>query len=236
MAVAFVTGQVNGSLTTASPSSATVSFPAATTVGNLVLVFFDWDGSTTLSSVTDNAAGGSNTYTQVGSQLDYVPTSSPGAHGRVYWAKAKATETLTITITLAGAAGSYIEIECIEFSGQHTTTPIDSSRIVGKDTTATTSDSITTVASNVLVCAWASLNHGTAANTTAGFTQRTNFDSNDLSDNTGNLFAAGSHTLTYSGGDGTTDWGLFLVGIQPPSSGVATSPPLSLLNLLGVGS
>jgi hypothetical protein len=70
----------------------------AVNAGDLIVVFDKWeDGDATLT-VTDNASGGSNTYTNLTKR-----SVTGNVYGQLAWAVAKATETLTVTCGISPA-------------------------------------------------------------------------------------------------------------------------------------
>ena len=77
--------------------------------GDLIIVAWRADAQNSVTCA-DNAAGGSNTYNEIGSG-QYFSTASCDMH--VFYAIAKATETLTITITTAAAAYSVITVHVV---------------------------------------------------------------------------------------------------------------------------
>ncbi|MBZ5706570.1 MAG: hypothetical protein LAN63_14565, partial [Acidobacteriia bacterium] len=103
----FVQAVANGS--SGPIKSLPLSFPKNTAAGNLILVAFDFDASTTASSVTDSQG---NAFTAVGSQL----TSPGGGGSRVYYAKNIKGGADTVTVNLS-ANSSGIELYLTEYSG-----------------------------------------------------------------------------------------------------------------------
>ena len=77
--------------------------------GDLIIVAWRADAQNSVTCA-DNAAGGSNTYNEIGSG-QYFSTTISDMH--VFYAIAKATETLTITITTAAAAYSVITVHVV---------------------------------------------------------------------------------------------------------------------------
>lgn len=84
--------------------AATTVDPTVTSVvvvtGDYIIVA--WDGNqasngTTAGSVSDNASGGTNTYSEVTRKTILVPPAATSSAGHVWVAVAKASETLTIT-------------------------------------------------------------------------------------------------------------------------------------------
>jgi len=73
--------------------SADVTGAVAVQAGDLIIAIGGAETAADNTTVTDNAAGGSNAYTQIGTKL------SSAFMANWFWAIAKATETLTITIS-----------------------------------------------------------------------------------------------------------------------------------------
>lgn len=205
MAVAFVKEFTDA-------AAASLSTGSNVTTGNLILFFVDWDstGGITLSSVGDNAGGGSNVYTQVG-----TTQSGAGAfatlRSALFWAKAKSTATLTITPVFAGGTPSP-ELYGNEWSGQDTSTPINTSNQGAAN--GTPSITITTTVDQCGVASFCSPT-SSSPGTITGYTSRSTLDGNDVSTRTANKTPQGSETATYS--TSGIDWIMFLVAIQPPT-------------------
>lgn len=101
--------------TDASGVSATITFGANVTAGNLIAVGIRL-GAAGISSVTDNLG---NTYNLVGSEV-----SAPSGEGlSVWYAKNIAGGACTITVT--PAASTTIRANAVEFSGRDTAAPLD---------------------------------------------------------------------------------------------------------------
>lgn len=87
------------------PSSTSVSSLATSTsiavnAGDLLVVSVFGEGADTTLSATDNASGGSNTYTGLTKRRN---TANGDMGGQLFWAIAKASETLTFTANWASA-------------------------------------------------------------------------------------------------------------------------------------
>jgi chitodextrinase len=202
----------NASAGTASAFS--LSFPANTTKGNLILVAFDFDTNSTPSSVADSQG---NIFTEIGTQL----TSPGGARSRVYYAKNINGGPDTITVNLS-ASSAWIELYISEYSGVDTVSPIDAqagasgsagSVSSGASATTTAGDTIYGYCLGDSVC--------TAG---PGFAARSTFHGNLIEDMTaGN---PGSYAATGSADHG---WSMQMVALRAPTSD--TTPPSVPANL-----
>ena len=135
--------QAVASASSGTPSSLSLSFPANTLAGDLLLVAFDYDTNVTPSSVTDSQG---NVFTPVGNQL-----SSPGgALSQVYYAKNIKGGADTVTVTLS-ANSSYIELYLTEYSGIDATNPIDAQAGASGSAGAVSSGNATTTAAGDII-------------------------------------------------------------------------------------
>ena len=196
----------------ASPGSASVfsvSFPANTVAGDLILVGFDFDTNATVSSITDSQG---NALTEVGSQL----TSPGGARSRVYFAKNIPGGAETVTINLS-ASSSWLEVYLTEYGGLDPTSPIDAQAgASGAAGLVSSGPATTTVAGDILygycVADW-------TCNAGSGFTARSTLNNNLIED------GAAGNTGTYAAmGFANNGWTMQLVALKPASS-LDTSPP-----------
>ena len=134
-----------------SPVSLTIS---ATTSSHLILVLVTGPGSSaTVTSITDNATGGSNSYHQVTSARGSV-ASTENSFSDLWYAENINPGATSITVTSSGA--SFILVEAFEFSGMVTSgSPDGSGANVSNATASGTSAlgaSLTTSTSDVLYC------------------------------------------------------------------------------------
>jgi chitodextrinase len=195
-------------------STFSLSFPANTTKGDLILVAFDFDTNSTRSSVADSQG---NIFTEVGTQL----TSPGGARSRVYYAKNISGGPDTVTVNLA-ASSAWIELYISEYSGVDTVNPIDAQAgASGSAASVSSGSAATTVAGDILYgyCLgdW-------ACSAGPGFTSRSTFNGNLIEDLTaGN---PGSYAAT---GSATKGWSMQLVALRPATSD--TTPPSVPTNL-----
>lgn len=96
-------------------STINVTMGAATSVGDLICVGINWGNTTGTYAVTDNATGGSNTYTQFPS----VQTGTSLNDLNAFYAHAATAETLTITVTISGGGSHSLRVGVLIF---HSTT------------------------------------------------------------------------------------------------------------------
>jgi len=200
-----------------SPNILSLSFPANTQSGDLLLVAFDYDNSVTPSSVSDSQ---DNAFTAVGNQL----CSPGGARSRVYYAKNIKGGTDTVTVTLS-ANSSHLELYLSEYSGINTTSPIDAQAGASGSAGAVSSgNAATTVAGDIIYgfCV------GDGACTVgSGFTARSTLDANLIEDKQAG--SAGRYAAT---GSATSGWTMQMVALKPASA----SPPLAPAASLSPGS
>jgi hypothetical protein len=115
---------LRNSYTTPSDSTTTQA-NVDVTAGDLIIVAFRSDG-TSLQTTTcsDNAAGGSNTYREVGSGV-YISNATSTIH--LFYAIAKATETIgLITITTGESGYTVVTVHVVANMDQNINTVLDS--------------------------------------------------------------------------------------------------------------
>lgn len=109
--------QIVAKASSAASSSLSLSFSSNRTVGNLILVGFDFDTNSIPTSISDSQG---NVFTEVGSQL----TSPGGARSRLFYAKSTRGGADTITVNLS-ANSAWIELYISEYSGANSISPVD---------------------------------------------------------------------------------------------------------------
>lgn len=134
MAAAFVTGQKANANSTAGVATLAVSFPANTTAGNLLCAHAG--GTNAITSITDNKAGGSNTW------ANDIAVQDVNVSGDEAWHSFNAGACLTVTIHFA-TTGAFCFIAVSEFSGIQTSSD-------PKDQVSDRSDGGTAAASTTL--------------------------------------------------------------------------------------
>lgn len=154
--------------------STKIQSSVAVTAGDLIIVGLYQDGALVETSAADNAAGGSNTYAQIGTGI-YVGGGS-GCGIYVHYAIAKATETISITGTFAGTGYNLIFVHVVSGAGQTLGTVLNTSNTKADATGATshTSAAVTTTkADTYLFCFWGEAGGAyTISENGAGFTER----------------------------------------------------------------
>ena len=185
-ATGIVFVQAVANTTSASASSLSLSFPASTVAGDLILVAFDYDTNTTPSSITDSQG---NVFTEVGNQL----TSPGGARSRVYYAKSIKGGPDTVTVNLSANSG-WIELYLTEYSGVDQTNPIDAQAGAFGSAGPVSSGNATTTVAGDLIYGWC-LGDGSCT-AGSGFAARATFHGNLIEDklvgNPGTYAATGS--------------------------------------------
>ena len=211
--VAYATAGVfvQGTATSNALKTIAVSLAAATTKGNLVVVGFDFTG-TTFTSIADNQG---NAFTQVGTEI----TSPGGARTRLYYARNIKGGSETVTINL-GANPPYLEVYVAEYAGVDTTTPLDVSAQATGSTSSVTSGSVVTTSANDLLMAYCVGDNSCSAG--SGFTARSTYHSNLLADRT--VTTAGSYAATATANSG---WAIIMAAFRPQS----TTPPAPVASL-----
>src|SRR5580692_6717257 len=187
----------------ASPGAAkslSLSFPANTVAGDLILAAFDFDTTTTPSSVTDSHG---NVFTQVGNQL----TSPGGTRSQVYYAKSIKGGADTVTVNLS-ATSSWIELYLTEYSGMDPVNPIDAQAgASGNAGLVSSGNATTTVAGDVIfgycVGDW-------TCSAGSGFAARSTFNGNLIED-----MMAGNPGAYAARGSANNGWSMQMVALKP---------------------
>ncbi len=146
-----------------SRSSDSLTFPSATTSGNLIVVSVGWSELLVTASISDNKG---NTYTSA-----IGPTNGPqGARAQTFYAQnITGGATHTVTVTYSGTVG--FQSHCIhEYSGAATTGVLDVAAAASGTSTAPSASGTTTNA-NDLIFGWCYDNNGTLT-AGSGFTVR----------------------------------------------------------------
>ncbi len=151
---------------TATATSLTGTFPAATTSGHLLVLSASvyTGGANRITSVTDSAG---NIWTRIGSY--YV--SGNRSDGEL-WYSANAKSVTTVTVH--NASKTSVSLEALEFSGVATASPLDVSAGISKTSTAASSGTATSTAPNELAFGFVA-GHGnsqTISVTSPGYTSQ----------------------------------------------------------------
>ena len=194
--------QQGAGTTRGNSSSLTLSFPANTLAGDLLLVAFDYANGVTPSAVTDSQG---NSFTLVRNPL----TTPAGAVSSVYYAKNIKGGADTVTVTLS-ANSSYLEVYLSEYSGINPTSPIDAEAGASGTAGAVSSGAAkTTVAGDMIysfcVADW-------ACTAGSGFTTRSTLDSNLIED-----MVAGNPGQYAATGTANKGWSMLMVALKPNS-------------------
>jgi hypothetical protein len=204
--------QIIANKTNATPSAMSLSFPANTLGGDLILVALAYDISAT-ASVSDSQG---NIFTPVGNQL-----SAPGGQfSQLYYATNIKGGADTVTVTLSANSG-YLDVYLSEYSGINPTNPIDAQASAsGSAGTVSSGNAATTVAGDVIYGYCLGSPFCTVG---SGFAARSTFDGNLSED----LLAgnAGSYAAT---GSATGGWAMQMVALKPASSSTGSAPVASL--------
>ena len=132
------------------------SIASVSVVANdLIIVCASYNETLAAVSCSDNASGGTNAYSEVGTGLDHPAGLEGDSSGHMFYAIAKATETLTVTVSNHADAGMSVHV----VSGNNTTLgSVLNTYNVKADTsegTSHSSESITTDnANDYLICFW----------------------------------------------------------------------------------
>jgi hypothetical protein len=194
------------------PSSLTLSFPANTSAGHLLLVAFDYAKGATPSAVTDSQG---NSFTLVRSPL----TTPGGVVSSVYYAKNIKGGADTVTVTLS-AASSYLGVYLSEYSGINATSPIDAQAgASGKASAVSSGDATTTAAGDII---YGFCVADSACTTGSGFTARSTLDSNLVENK-----IAGSPGKYAATGTANNGWSMLMLALKSNSAapgGTADDP------------
>jgi hypothetical protein len=145
----------HGSAATGS-TSATVSFGAAPAAGDTIVVFTKL-GGTTISGITDNQSGGSNTYISVLGPTQWGVAPNPTDRWSQVFVVKNITggSSLTITANLAGSSTHPIYLVALEYSGVDAVNPVNAVAVgtgtVSQNGAPATASLTTTVADTKLV-------------------------------------------------------------------------------------
>jgi PKD repeat protein len=187
----------------ASPGAAkslSLSFPANTVAGDLILVAFDFDTTTTPSSVTDSQG---NVFAEVGNQL----TSPGGTRSRVYYAKSIQGGADTVTVNLS-ANSAWIELYLTEYSGMDPVNPIDAQTGASGNAGAVSSGNATTTVVGDVIFGYCVGDWTCSAG--SGFAARSTFNGNLVED-----MLAGNPGSYAAKGSANNGWSMQMVALKP---------------------
>lgn len=222
---------------TASAATTNKAFASAPTVGNYILVAFGSFGNNNsiqpaVTSIVDNASGGTNSYTLLGSK-DVSNASNDRAVIWLYWAKVVRTiAALTVTVTTTVTTG--ISLSIAEFAGIIASSPIDGTAVTGAATsTAVSSGALTPGGANRLfigVMGYDGSSASVTLTTTGGWATLQITDVNDTNQAlaTAYLIATDSAAKTAAWTLGSSQkWGA-IEGALIPAAATDTDPPFLL--------
>jgi chitodextrinase len=191
--------QIAAKSSSAATNSLSLSFPANTTAGNLILIGFDFDTNSVPSSITDSQG---DIFTEVGAQL----TSPGGARSRVYVAKRIKGGPGTITVNLS-ANSAWIELYISEYSGVDTVNPIDGQAGTSGNAGSVSSGAATTTATGDVIYGYCVGDW--VCTSGSGFAARSKFDNNLVEDMT-----AGSPSGYTATGSANNGWSMQMVALK----------------------
>lgn len=213
--------QVNSATPRGNQTTATVTYTAAQTAGNLNVVVIGWgDTTSTISSVTDSKG---NSYVVA---VPLTRNTNGGLSQAVYYARniaAAAAGTNTLTVAFSAGA-SFPDIRIVEYRGADLTAPVDvTSSGTGSGTTSTTPAVTTTNAADLLFAT----NVVSTANTGpgAGFTQRIiTADGNIVEDQMVSTVGSYTATATLTSGQWIAQLVAFRAALVEPDTTPPTAP------------
>jgi len=187
--IAFVQG--TNAVPQTPQTSLAVGYAGTQTAGNLNVVIISWNGSLSVTSVTDTVG---NTYA-----LAVGPTinSTSNDHQSIYYARniaAAAPNANLVTVNFSGAV-NYPDLRILEYSGLDSTNPLDVAVGSSGNSASSSSGAITTATANELLVSGNVVATSTSGAGT-GFTSRmiTNPDGDIAEDQI--VTAVGSYTAT----------------------------------------
>ena len=204
--ISFV--QVNAQEASSAVKTLSITFPANTKAGDLILVGFDFASNAAFSSITDSQK---NAFTEVGQQL----RSSGATYSRVYYANAIKGGAETVTVNLS-AKTNHLKVLVTEYAGVANTGPIDAQSGASGGAGPVSSGLATTTAADDLIYGYCATAGGCSAGT--GFTARINRDDDLIEDKpTSN---PGSYAAT---GTSNAAWTMQMVALKPAVNVVTTA-------------
>ena len=219
-------------------SSAKATFGAASAAKDTIVLFVRFGGAT-ISRVTDDQAGGSNTYTSVLGPTQWG--AAPEATDR--WAQVFVASNitggsrLTITVTLSGSSTHDIYLAAVEYSGVDPIHPVNATAY-GTGTVSigspVTGNLTTMVANTTLVAtSWDSNESYTSTGNGTGYTTDSAADNPSLSGGSGwanltetrSATSAGTWNATASSSPAVGQWAIQLIALAPAPLQTVTAQP-----------
>jgi PKD repeat protein len=204
--------QATAQAATGASKSLSLSFPANTAAGDLILVAFDHDTTSPPSSVTDSQG---NVFIAVAGAL----TTPNGKRSRVYYAKNIKGGADTVTVNLSANSG-WLELYLTEYTGVDRSNPIDAQAGATGHAGSVSSGSARTTLTGDVIYAYCVSDRACTAG--SGFVARSTFNNNLIEDKLAG--AAGTYAAT---GSATSGWSIQLVALKPASSGVGSAPAVT---------
>src|SRR5271163_4929333 len=208
---AFVQESVGASAGTS--SSLSVSFPANTVAGDVILVAFDFNENAGTNTVTDFQG---NVFTGVGARLN---TPDGTIRTRVFYAKNIKGGPDTVTVSLTGNS-TWINAYLTEYSGLDLVNPIDAQAGASGSAGAVSSGNATTNFTGDVIYGYC-VSEGTCT-VGSGFTTRSTFNNRLIEDK-----LAGSPGSDAATGSATNGWTMQMVALKPASSTVGGAPAIT---------
>ncbi|HZQ51577.1 MAG TPA: carboxypeptidase regulatory-like domain-containing protein [Bryobacteraceae bacterium] len=252
-AVPVLVQSAHGSKATGS-SSATVSFGSTSGAHNAILIFTK-SGNVKVSTISDNQAGGSNTYTSILGPTQWGVAPNPTDRwGQVFLAKNIAGGTkLTITVNFTGSSSHPLYLVALEYSGVDSVNPINATGVgsgkVSLNGAPTTANVTTKVANAKLVAtAWDSNESYNASGNGTGYTANSAAGDPSLTGGPGwanltedeSAVTSGTWkaTASSSGANGwkVDDWLIQLIVLTPATSQTATADASGNYTFTGLNS
>jgi chitodextrinase len=195
-------------------STASQTFPAPSTTGDLIVVSLKWgDQAVAVASVTDNKG---NPYT---SAVGPTTWSGTAKRAQTFYARniTGGSTPITITVTLTSNATSSFYVYQLEYAGADPAAPLDGAVAAIGTGTALASGSVTTTGANDLLYGFAVADTGTVS-PGAGFRAESTFQGNLAEDAT--LATSGTASASASNGV-SANWFLQLVAFRPAGGGTS---------------
>jgi hypothetical protein len=214
-------------------SSATVSFGAVSAAGDTILLFARFGG--TISSVTDNQSGGSNSYTSVLGPTTWGVSPDPtDRKAQVFVAKNITGGTkLTIKVSFTGTSNHTVYLAAVEYSGVDPVNPVNATAVgTGKGGTPKTANLTTTTANAVLLATSQDSNESyTSSENGSGFTTDTAASMASITGGKGwpslteykTAAIPGVWNATTTSSSSIVDWVIQVVALAPAGSQTTTA-------------
>jgi hypothetical protein len=192
-------------LTTA--NSISMTFGAASTSGNLIIVHIDWDGQTrNITTVTDNKG---NSYAKINGTTNW---NGPNYAAELWYAYniTGGAGAITVKAKLSGAPTTFSQIYISEYSGiVSVANPLDQNSVATGNSLAVSTGTKTITYNNELVYGVSIGASGTLSKG-AGFTSRSTANSNIVEDKNAATVGAYDASFTSAGGNWIAQMATFI--------------------------